>query len=51
MLGHAVPMPVVVRTRPYDETFYREIAETDWTQASDAQVLEAAALAKDDLGF
>jgi len=51
VLGHAVPMPVVVRTRPYDETFYREIAETDWTQASDAQVLEAAALAKDDLGF
>ena len=23
ILGHAVPMPVVVRTRPYDETFYR----------------------------
>ncbi len=22
VLGHAVPMPVVVRTRPYDETFY-----------------------------
>jgi hypothetical protein len=23
VLGHAVPMPVVVRTRPYDEAFYR----------------------------
>jgi DNA helicase HerA-like ATPase len=23
VLGHAVPMPVVVRTRAYDETFYR----------------------------
>ncbi len=22
ILGHAVPMPVVVRTRPYDEAFY-----------------------------
>jgi len=25
ILGHAVPMPVVVRTRPYDETFYAEM--------------------------
>ena len=25
LLGHAVPMPVVVRTRPYDEGFYREL--------------------------
>ncbi|MEL7053588.1 MAG: ATP-binding protein, partial [Cyanobacteria bacterium J06588_5] len=24
LLGHAVPMPVVVRTRPYDEQFYKE---------------------------
>ena len=23
ILGHAVPMPVVVRTRPYDELFYQ----------------------------
>ncbi len=27
VLGHAVPMPVVVRTRPYDETFYRFIEQ------------------------
>jgi DNA helicase HerA-like ATPase len=51
VLGHAVPMPVVVRTRPYDQTFYQEIGETDWTQQSDEKVLKAAALAKDDLGF
>jgi hypothetical protein len=24
-MGHAVPMPVVVRTRNYDEQFYREM--------------------------
>jgi DNA helicase HerA-like ATPase len=51
VLGHAVPMPVVVRTRPYDETFYREIGETDWEEKSDEEVLEAAATAMDDLGF
>jgi hypothetical protein len=44
-------MPVVVRTRPYDETFYREVGETDWKEMSDEKVLKAAALAKDDLGF
>jgi DNA helicase HerA-like ATPase len=26
ILGHAVPMPVVVRTRPYDEQFYKAMA-------------------------
>ena len=26
ILGHAVPMPVVVRTREYGEDFYREIS-------------------------
>ena len=51
VLGHAVPMPVVIRTRPYDETFYREIGETDWEQSSDQEVLAAAATAMDDLGF
>jgi DNA helicase HerA-like ATPase len=25
VLGHAVPMPVVIRTRAYDETFYRAV--------------------------
>ena len=26
ILGHAVPMPVVIRTRPYDDAFYRAIS-------------------------
>ncbi|MEL7476202.1 MAG: DUF87 domain-containing protein, partial [Cyanobacteria bacterium J06555_12] len=31
ILGHSVPMPVVVRTRPYDERFYAEMGEMDWS--------------------
>jgi len=23
IMGHAVPMPIMMRTRPYDEEFYR----------------------------
>ena len=51
ILGHAVPMPVVVRTRPYDETFYTEIGDVAWEEKSDAEVFAAAELAKMDLGF
>ncbi|WP_088242101.1 helicase HerA domain-containing protein [Calothrix rhizosoleniae] len=51
ILGHAVPMPVVVRTRPYDTVFYEEIGDPVWTEKSDAEVLAAAELAKADLGF
>lgn len=51
ILGHAVPMPVVVRTRPYDSVFYAEIGDQDWSQKSDAEVFAAAELAKADLGF
>ena len=51
VLGHAVPMPVVVRTRPYDRTFYAEIADPDWQEMSDAEVFAAAETAKADLGF
>ena len=51
ILGHAVPMPVVVRTRPYDETFYREIGDTCWEEQSDEEVFAAAEAAKADLGF
>ncbi|MDW8064086.1 MAG: ATP-binding protein [Anaerolineae bacterium] len=29
LLGHAVPMPVVVRTRSYDASFYEELARGD----------------------
>jgi uncharacterized protein len=51
ILGHAVPMPVVVRTRPYDHQFYREIGETDWSDRPDQEVFSAAEIAKADLGF
>jgi uncharacterized protein len=51
ILGHAVPMPVVVRTRPYDQQFYREIGETDWSDRPDQEVFSAAEIAKADLGF
>lgn len=51
VLGHAVPMPVVVRTRAYDQTFYAEIGSTDWEEMPDRSVFAAAAAAKADLGF
>ncbi|MBD1888986.1 ATP-binding protein [Coleofasciculus sp. FACHB-712] len=51
ILGHAVPMPVVVRTRPYDETFYREIGDTCWEEMPDDEVFAAAEAAKADIGF
>lgn len=51
VLGHAVPMPVVVRTRAYDAVFYAEIGDTAWEDLPAAAVLEAAAAAKADLGF
>ena len=51
LLGHAVPMPVVVRTRPYDASFYAEIAGTAWEEIPNEQVFKAAEAAKADLGF
>lgn len=51
ILGHAVPMPVVVRTRPYDEKFYSEIGDTAWEEKPDEELFAAAELAKADLGF
>lgn len=51
ILGHAVPMPVVVQTRPYDETFYAEIGEIPWDEMPNATVFKAAEAAKADLGF
>ncbi len=51
VLGHAVPMPVVVQTRPYDEQFYREIGDIDWQEMPDAEVFAEAEAAKMDLGF
>ncbi|MBD2089179.1 ATP-binding protein [Microcoleus sp. FACHB-1515] len=51
ILGHAVPMPVVIRTRPYDETFYAEIGAIDWEEVPTEAVIKAAESAKADLGF
>ncbi len=51
ILGHAVPMPVVIRTRPYDETFYTEIGDVAWEEMPDDKVFKAAEVAKADLGF
>jgi DNA helicase HerA-like ATPase len=51
VLGHAVPMPVVVRTRPYDERFYAEIGDVPWDELPDDLAIAAADRAKADLGF
>jgi uncharacterized protein len=51
VLGHAVPMPVVIRTRAYDQKFYAEIGDTSWTELADEEVFAAAEIAKADLGF
>jgi DNA helicase HerA-like ATPase len=51
LLGHAVPMPVVVRTRPYDQEFYAEVGETAWEELPTETLFQAAEAAKADLGF
>lgn len=51
LLGHAVPMPVVVQTRAYDAQFYADIGAADWSEWETPALLEAAAAAKADLGF
>jgi uncharacterized protein len=51
ILGHAVPMPVVIQTRAYDEKFYREIGEPQWEEISTPELLQLAESAKSDLGF
>ncbi|MBD2543666.1 helicase HerA domain-containing protein [Planktothricoides raciborskii] len=51
VLGHAVPMPVVVRTRAYDQQFYREIGDMSWDEMDTETLLKVAEAAKADLGF
>ncbi len=51
VLGYAVPMPVVVRTRAYDSQFYREIGADLWDTRPTEEILREADLAKADLGF
>jgi DNA helicase HerA-like ATPase len=38
ILGHAVPMPVVIRTREYDESLYAEIADPKALQLGEDKV-------------
>lgn len=40
VMGHAVPMPVVVRTREYDETFYSDMTALVGAQSVDEMVDE-----------
>ena len=43
MFGHAVPMPVVIKTRNYDEAFYRAMGDlTDEEKAKKAKKASAA---------
>jgi hypothetical protein len=51
VLGHAVPMPVVVRTRPYDSTFYTQVGSTAWEEMPDEAIFKVSEAAKADLGF
>jgi DNA helicase HerA-like ATPase len=37
LMGHAMPMPIVVRTRPYNEQFYREMREGEGKSSSASQ--------------
>ena len=46
IMGHAVPMPVVIRTRDYGPELYEEINQQTFQLQSDA---ETVAQAKDDL--
>jgi DNA helicase HerA-like ATPase len=40
VLGHAVPMPVVIRTRAYDETFYRAVGKPEVTRLQAATAID-----------
>ncbi len=42
ILGHAVPMPVVIRTRPYDETFYAAVAPRAVAKRDYQQIMQEA---------
>ncbi|MEN9215790.1 MAG: ATP-binding protein [Gloeomargarita sp. HHBFW_bins_162] len=50
VLGHAVPMPVVMQTRPYDATFYQELGYLD-NQQDRETILARAQSARRDLGI
>jgi len=51
ILGHAVPMPVVIRTRPYDSEFYKAMlhSSTSSPQRHAAPVPVSATQTQDDV--
>jgi uncharacterized protein len=51
LLGHAMPMPVMVKTRPYDEAFYRAVGAPEWETMAPQTLRQAAAIAKAELGL
>ncbi|MEB3211449.1 MAG: ATP-binding protein, partial [Leptolyngbyaceae bacterium] len=51
VLGHAVPMPVVIRTRSYDHTFYSDIGVSFLDDEQDEDVVAEAYHARIDLGI
>ncbi len=48
ILGHAVPMPVVVKTRDYDEALYAAVGFADEATAREKRKNDKAALYGDD---
>jgi len=48
ILGHAVPMPVVVKTRDYDETLYKAVGFEDEDTAREKRKKDRAALYGED---
>ena len=41
VLGYSVPMPVVIRTRSFDQSFYKELMETDAEQTEESKARQA----------
>ena len=37
VMGHAVPMPVLIRTRPYDDDFYRAMGSRESARLTDQE--------------
>jgi hypothetical protein len=49
VIGHALPMPVVVRTRPYDDTFYKAVQRVSSRRAPPLLVVPDAQAEADEL--
>lgn len=49
ILGYAVPMPVVVRTRSYNKDFYKSLGYLEFNQENKVEILKRGMAAEDDL--